>query len=317
MSRSSTIEDRLANYRPTLEDAIARHAAPTHPKDHQHDHDIVEVDWQPAADARSSNRQRLLVGVIAVALVGGLGVIVATRDTPTVVPADSTTAPDAATATTVQTDQPVVDTAVMGAVPGSGQTPGCPEGTETIGVGTLYLGGPASAQNLATNGFIFSLPAGTEPVDVAIKAIELPVLGLECSIEGYTNVPDNGHFSVVVNPPAVPARLNIKVTVDSNAEVVGVTRIFSGVSYDVTNDTGETRLTLLDRVPAGTSRVQVRFKKGDDVWELTADPTVGKPISLTVPPGETDRFPGDPIDWVLFTLLDANDRLVGVGGNVL
>ncbi len=61
----------------------------------------------------------------------------------------------------------------------------------------------------------------------------------------------------------------------------------------------------------------MRFKKGDDVWELTADTTLGAAITLAVPGGEADRFPDEPIDWVLFTAIDSNKHVVDAGGAVI
>ena len=83
---------------------------------------------------------------------------------------------------------------------------------DTIGTGTLYLGGPASDQNLATPGFIFSQPSGRTAVDVAIGAIALPVIGQECSIDA-TPAQGIGHVIVTVNPPAVPTSLRLDVKV--------------------------------------------------------------------------------------------------------
>lgn len=74
---------------------------------------------------------------------------------------------------------------------------------------------------------------------------------------------------------------------------------------------------MIDGVPATATRVQVRFKKGDDVWELTADPTMGTAIPLAVPNGETDHFPDQTIDWVLFTAIDANEHVLDAGGGLI
>ena len=63
--------------------------------------------------------------------------------------------------------------------------------------------------------------------------------------------------------------------------------------------------------------MQVRFKKGDDVWELTADTTTGTAITLAVPNGESDRFPDQRIDWVLSTAIDGNERVVDAGGGLI
>ena len=314
---SSVIEQRLANYRPTLDDAIAHRSSRSGSGNAPADIDLVDADWDTAPLGRRPDRSRLLVGAVAVALIAGLGVFLATRtQEPSTAPSSAPDSLTPATASAAPSNDATVDTAPAEIVPGSGVTPACPAGTETVGTGTLYLGGPASDQNLATNGFIFSLPKGPTPVDFAIKAIALPVIGLECSITAIPTANDNV-VSVLVDPPAVPAPLQLDVTISETDDVIGVTRIDGATTFEVTTTAPTPSLRLLDGVPSSAQRVQVRFKKGDDVWELSADPKLGTDIPLTVPSGETDNFSNDPIDWVVFTLIGANERTVGAGGQVL
>ena len=324
MSRTTpTLEDRLAHYRPTLDDAIVDRTAPE-TLDHRFtDFDLIELDWQPVEIGRSTGRSRALVGVSAAVLLGGLAVIVSTRDNSPApsanspapqdsgAPLDTATLPGATTPTNV-----VVDTTPATTIEGSGLTPACPPGTDTIGTGTLYLGGPASDQNLAAPGFIFSLPAGPTAVAVALKAIELPVIGQECSITAAPT-PDSSTVIVTVDPPAVPYPLRLNVNVDERDGIIGVTVVTGSTSFETNRIGDQATLTLIDGVPASATRVQVRFKKGDDVWELTADPTMGTAITLAVPNGETDRFPDQTIDWVLFTAIDANEHVVDAGGGLI
>jgi hypothetical protein len=259
----------------------------------------------------------VLVGASAVVIIGGLAAIVATRDTPPVTPANSVKPVD--TEPSNESTAPsgvVIDTTPATTIAGSGLTPACPPGTDTIGTGTLYLGGPASDQNLAAPGFIFSQPSGRTAVDVAIGAIALPVIGQECSIDA-TPAKGIGHVIVTVNPPAVPTSLRLDVNVSERDGIIGVTGI-KGITRFETNRVGDgATLTLIDGVPASATRIQVRFKKGDDVWELTADTTTGTAINLAVPNGETDRFLDQNIDWVLFTAIDANEHVVDAGGGII
>lgn len=56
MSRTTpNPEDRLARYRPTLDDAIADRTALTSSDHRRADFDLIEFDWQPAEPGRSSN----------------------------------------------------------------------------------------------------------------------------------------------------------------------------------------------------------------------------------------------------------------------
>ncbi len=160
------------------------------------------------------------------------------------------------------------------------------------------------------------MPAGPTAVDFALKAIELPVIGQQCSIT-VAPTPDDSTVIVTVDPPAVPYPLRLNVNLDERDGIIGVTGITGSTTFE-TNRTGDqATLTLIDGVPASATRVQVRFKKGDDVWELTADPTMGAAITLAVPSGETDHFSDQTIDWVLFTAIDANEHVVDAGGGLI
>jgi hypothetical protein len=317
-SSTPTLEDRLARYRPVLEGAIADRTSSATSDRPFVDRPLIELDREPADDRHAWSRSRVLVGASAVVLIGGLGVIIATRNDPATAPASSAVPLDTVAATTIAA---VEGSVVVGTTPdtiveGSGQTPACPDSTDTIGTGTLYLGGPASDQNLATKGFIFSLPQGPTPVDVAIRAIGLPVIGLECSITG-SPTSDANLVRVTARPPTVPTPLQLDVTIAEHDGIVGVTAVTGSTTFEVNNTGATPTLQLLDGVPASTVRVAVRFKKGDDVWEITADPTVRANIALSVPGGETDKFASDPVDWVLFTLIDANEHIVGAGGALI
>ncbi len=310
------LEDRLARYRPTLDGAIAGRTTLASAGQLLSGDDPVELDWQPVEPGRSSNRSRVLVGASAVVLIGGLAAIVATRDTPGAMTANSAAPVDTDARSEGTAAGVVTDTAPAPTIAGSGLTPACPVGSDTIGVGTLYLGGPASDQNLAAPGFIYSQPSGPTAVDIAMRAVAMPVIGQECSMVAAPTA-DAGTVTVTVTPPAVPATLRLDVSVSERDGVVGVTGITGSTSFEI-NRTGDgATLTLLDGVPASATRIQVRFKKGDDVWELTAGTATGVAITLAVPSGETDRFPDQDIDWVLFTAIDAGEHVVDAGGGLV
>lgn len=315
-STASALEDRLARYRPILDGAIAERNAVASMREPLAGSDLVELDRQPVESGRSSNRSRVLVGATAAVMIGGLAVVVAARDTRPVSPARSSPVDSEATNEGTAPSATVVDTTPATALAGSGLTPACPVGADTIGVGTLYLGGPASDQNLAAPGFIFSLPAGPAPVDVAIDAIGLPVIGQQCSITAAPTA-DGSTVTVTVDPPAVPTSLRFDVRVGERDGVIGVTGITGSTSFETNRVGDRATLTLKGGVPASATRIQVRFKKGDDVWELTTDPTAGTVVDLAVPNGETDRFPDQAVDWVLFTAIDATEHVVDAGGGII
>ena len=128
---------------------------------------------------------------------------------------------------------------------------------------------------------------------------------------------EDGVVTVTVDPPAVPTPLQMDVTVSQSAGIIGVTGIKGSTNFETASTGDVPSLTVLDGLPSSAVSVQIRFKKGDDVWFLSADPTVGNVIPLAVPDAETDRFADEPVDWVLFTMLDANGRVVDVGGGIV
>lgn len=308
-SKSSALEERLHRYQAPLEEAIRHRTDETRARPHEQG--LITVERIDIPDR--ARWPRTLVGTsIAVALVVVAAAIYVRSTSP------QTTSPSASTPV-VETPpaSSVSDTAVPTTIPGATAMPPCPAGTETIGVGTLYLGQPGSASNLAADGFIFSLPSGTEPAEVALKAVSSAVIGLDCGVTAVPPATNGDPVIVLVDPPAVPSQLRIAVDVSATSGAVGVTRIHTlKTTFDVDTSAQVPILTLTqNRAPTAT-RAQIRFKKGDDVWELSASPTDGTQVSLAVPAGETDRFPSAPVEWVLFTLLDANDRVVGVGGSI-
>jgi hypothetical protein len=122
---------------------------------------------------------------------------------------------------------------------------------------------------------------------------------------------------VTVNPPAVPTAVRLDVNIGERDGIIEVTGITGSTSFETNRVGDQATLTLIDGVPALATRVQVRFKKGDDVWELAADPTTGSAIALVVPNGEADHFPDQSIDWVLFTAIDASEHVVDAGGGLI
>lgn len=318
MSDTLTLEDRLARYRPTLDAAVsarnsltAKHVASADLD--LSDVDLIDIDQEQPTPGRMPPSARFLMAAAVIGLVVGVGAVLATRGTSTIDPADSPAAPDT----------PAVDTAVVDAtapaeiIEGSGRTPACPPETEGVTTDTLYLGGPAWEQNLAAAGFILSLPSGTAPVDVAVKAIGGPILGDECSITARPN-DDGSNVSVSIEPPAVPTALHLDVALSERDGAVGVTSITGNLAIRVTDaGTSVPGVELLGGIPDGAATVDVRFKKGDDVWFLGGEPAIGTKIALDVPAGETDRFPDEPVDWVLLVVRDANERVVGVAAQIV
>ena len=85
------------------------------------------------------------------------------------------------------------------------------------------------------------------------------------------------------------------MNVSARDGIIGVTGITASTSLETERLGDRATLTLLAGVPASAIRILVRFKKGDDLWELTADTTAGTAIDLAVPNGETDRFPDEKL----------------------
>jgi hypothetical protein len=293
---SSTIEDRLARYRPALEAAIGSRADQS--EFSRDPHDLIQVDPDPADDHRR-RWSRSLVGTSIVVVIGVVAALVYLSGA-----SPDTSSPSASS-----------DAATTSSIAGATTTRTCPEGTETATASTLYLGQPGSDRNLAADGFIFSLPSGTKPAEVALKAVSSAVIGLDCGITAVPSTTSGDPVTVLIDPPAVPTQLRMMVVVSARNRAVGVTGIHTlKTTFDIDTSAQVPVLTMtLNHAPSAV-RAQVRFKKGDDVWELSASATDGTQVPLAVPSGKKDRYPAKPVEWVLFTLLDANDRVVGVGG---
>lgn len=185
---------------------------------------------------------------------------------------------------------------------------------------TLYLGEPSSHSNLAVSSFILSLPAGTSVDDVAEQLVVQAVLGLGCGGDEpgavRTEAVDGGSL-VSVSPPAVPARLDLHVDVVERENVVGVTAVTGLSGFDVhEGDEGVPVLEFGEGIPRTAATAVVRFRKGQDVWEIREPTSDGLAVPLEVPDEEVDPS-GAAVDWVLFVLLDADGRVVDVGGTTL
>ena len=202
-------------------------------------------------------------------------------------------------------------------VPGAVRTPLCEAPNSDGPFATLYLGGPASDLNLARPGFIYSMAEGTEPGVVVADFIGTSVTGGDCDVLASPSILD-GTFDVFVVSPRLPATLQVEVDTADRDGAIGVTAVRGSSTYTLEPaKAGQApTIKLGGKIPGNAARVDVRFKKGDDMWSLSAEPVAGE-ITLAVPPGETDPSPDAAVDWVLLTLLDANGAVVDVVGGVL
>ena len=311
MNATPTLTPRLAGYRSTLDAAIEARTRPLDLMSRSEFRTLEGAAFEPSDDRRRPHRGSMVViGAAAAVAVGGLTVITFNRPDGDAIPAGPATSEGA------PPPEATVDTTPTATAFGGGASRPCEAavGDTLVPAGTLYLGGPATDQNLARPGAIFALPVGTPAVDVAVRAVGLAIIGYDCNITASTAT--EGVVLVSIDPPASSTlvSLNLRITEVDAVAVTAITGL-TGFGTDVVD--GRATLTFREALPAGTARVQVRFKKGDDVWELTADPTPNDPIALDVPAGETDRFPDQPVDWVLFTAFDNRDLLLDAGGEVV
>lgn len=154
-----------------------------------------------------------------------------------------------------------------------------------------------------TGGGRLGLPEYDLPADLAAR------LG-DCGGTGQ-------HVEVAVDvvPPATPEVVRLTVEIASESDVIGVTGVRGVTSFPVTASGGGAILHL-DALPTGAETVSVRFRKGDDVWELAATAN-DQGIPLAVPSAETDRYPDAQAEWVLFTIQDRNGALLDAGGALI
>lgn len=191
----------------------------------------------------------------------------------------------------------------------------------TVTRGTLYLGGPDWESNLAADGFMFSLPAGRSATDLATTFVSRAVIGDGCEQQITASTESDlgdGRSAVVVEvvPPASPVDLRLTVDTAFEDDVIGVIAVRGVSSFDVVTSGSETVLQLADALPPEAALVSVRFRKGEDVWELSVA-TNDRQIALVVPALETDRFLDAEPEWVLFTVLDRDGGVLDLGGALI
>lgn len=188
--------------------------------------------------------------------------------------------------------------------------------------GTLYLGGPTSESNLAVPGFIYSLPLGRTPIEAAVAMVSQTVVGPGCephisgSIQSDVNKLAASVF-VAVSEPAAPIPMHLTVETLETSDVIGVTSIIGSVPFEVVAAQNQFVLRLNSEVPSQVVEMSIRFRKGEDVWELSVDKSAGWSAALIVPAGEADRFPDAEPEWVLFTLRDAVGNVLDAGGRLI
>lgn len=272
----------------------------------------------PAVGERASEHRPWLpapvVGIVALVaalvVVGGISMVL-------LGPADGQPESPAAAATAAE---PAVagDNSVVAGTQPNGSTGPC---NASVTRSTMYLGGPPWEGNLAAAGFIFALPDGPSAPDVAGSFVSQAVIGAGCEQQiGISSQSDIGggrtSVGVEVAPPATTSDLRLVVDVGNAEGVVGVTGVRGATSFEVVTAGEAPALRLAGALPADADRLSVRFRKGDDVWELSlaAGETM---VALEVPSGEVDRFPDAEPDWILFTASDRNGNVVDVGGTMI
>ncbi|HVR78847.1 MAG TPA: hypothetical protein VMS99_10680 [Acidimicrobiia bacterium] len=117
-------------------------------------------------------------------------------------------------------------------------------------------------------------------------------------------------------PPATRADLRLTVDIASEDDVVGITEVRGATSFDVVTREDAPAMLLLDVLPQEAASLTVKFRKGEDVWELSVSADEPQ-IALAVPPSETDPFSDAEAQWVLFTVLDRDGALLDVGGALI
>ncbi len=183
---------------------------------------------------------------------------------------------------------------------------------------TVYLGGPAWQGNLAADGFIFSLPAGTPAADLAATFVSRAVVGGGCEQRIFgSNESEFGEGRIAVGVDVIPsAGVRLMVETAAKEEVSGITGVRGATAFDVVTGGDTPVLQLAGSLPPEAESMTVRFRKGKDVWELSVSNNDSE-IVLAVPSAETDRFPDARPEWVLFTVYDRDGVLLDAGGTLI
>lgn len=287
-----TLEDRLAAYRQPLDEALSQNPAPssmTIRRDHSGDAMTVDaVEFESEEAATASRWPIFATAAACLALIAGAGLLIVSRTEPS----------------SGVSSNGFDDTAPVA----------CPRQT-----GSPDVGDPAPELDFDDPQFIVTLPADTPPRVLAVRAILNPVAGNQCIAFDPNSIATSvdqstGIVTATLNPPTAASTLEVRLTIDRTAESIGVTRIDGLTPFKVDQSSPIAALNLASDLPQTAASIDVRFRAGTDVVNITASPAQAPAIPLAPTDGSIDA--NDPT-WVTYVIRDEAGRVLDTGGTTL
>ena len=289
----SAVEDRLARYRQLLDTALEQRPAPsvaTARPARPGEADLVGLDdFEALAPARSHAWARYAMAAASVVLLVGAGLLVVNRiDTSTRVSSDV-----------------LDDTAPVACPP----QPGTPD-----------VGNPAPELDFDNPRFLVALPTGTPPRVLAVRALLNPVAGDRC----LAFDPDTIETSLDQSTETVTARVTVpsagrefetQLMIAQAADAIGVTQINGLTQFSIEQSDPNATLNLLGDLPSTATEIEVRFRLGNEVADITVPITSASSIPLTASSGSVG--PEGDLVWVTFVIRDDTGLALDAGGRLV
>ena len=288
----SSLEERLAAYRQPLDDALSQNPAPTSTSmslERSNSAITLDADDFTSTEPPTGTRWPVLaVTAACVALIVAAGLLIVSRTNPS---------------TGVSTNS-FDDTAPVSCVREDG---------------VVDVGDPAPGLVFDDPQFISSLPADTPPRELAIRAILNPVAGDQCIAFDPGSIAtsldqSSGVVTAALDAPVAGIPFEVRLTIVQTAEAIGVTRIDGLTSFAVDQSEPTATLNLADELPPTADSIDVRFRAGADVFDITT--TIDQASAIALVPSD-DTVASEDLSSVTYVIRDEAGSVLDTGGTTI
>ncbi len=297
-----TIEQRIANYRSCLDEAIdSRPGAATITEVTESGIggvDVIDFDREVLDEDRRINWARIGYVAAALALCVGAAVSYGIASSTDRIGESDVAAGPAST--------------INGAAPDA-----CP------GADDSELGSPLPELDYSTPGFIVALPAGTPAQTLAVRALLNPRAGQNClaydpATARTTFNSSTNTVSITTQSSPAAGELDISLTFGESSGLVGVTAISGRTEFVVDAfDSTTPILRFTGGMPDDATSMTLRLQKGSQSWSLELPLTESNSTLIELPSSEVDIQPDTPFSSITFTLFNPEGQAVDAGGIIL
>ncbi len=254
---------RVAAYRQPLDEALEQNPAPsstTIRRGHSHDgNNVAVLNPEPEEAVKASRWPTYAMAAACLALIAGAGLLFVNRTDPT----------SGISSNSFDETTPVA----------------CPQQA-----GTPDVGDPAPDLDFDNSQFLVALPADTPPRALAVRALLDPAAGAQCIAFDPASIAttldqSNGAVTATLHPPAAGNNLELRLTIARTTDLIGVTRINGLTPFEVDQSNPTATLNLAGDLPARASEIDVTFRVGTDIVNITAPLDQAQAIPLTATDG--------------------------------